>query len=121
EATYGGAVYVKRGELAGGLYDLQQQLANGTSWYDTRIAGTRRDAFFGTSVATGDFNGDGMDDLIVGSPGARTPDLNQGAVYVFFGPLPNGNLQAEDANVILRGEAVAHRFGESVTVYDLDD
>jgi hypothetical protein len=42
---------------------------------------------FGSSLATGDFNGDGYDDLAVGVPGEKIGDYNTaaGAVNVFYG------------------------------------
>lgn len=39
---------------------------------------------FGASLATGDFNGDGMTDLLVGAPAQNA--------YVYFGPFPTGAL-----------------------------
>lgn len=46
---------------------------------------------FGYTLASGDVNGDGYTDLIVGAPmHSPTPSLfQQGAVYVFFGPAFN--------------------------------
>jgi hypothetical protein len=45
-----------------------------------------RDAHFGYSLATtGDINGDGFVDLIVGAPGYKVKDINFGAAYVFYG------------------------------------
>lgn len=41
-------------------------------------------AYFGSTVATGDVNGDGKADIIVGSP-HDTEDASQGHVYVFSG------------------------------------
>ena len=61
-----------------------------------RADGEATDDGTGTSVATGDVNGDGIPDLIIGAPGANT---SSGAVYVVFGtrtgfpdPLPLSSL-----------------------------
>ncbi|GIS33552.1 MAG: hypothetical protein Ct9H90mP5_00010 [Acidimicrobiaceae bacterium] len=41
------------------------------------------DENFGSAVAAGDFNGDGFDDLIVGSPGESVNGLeNAGAIQI---------------------------------------
>ncbi len=71
---------------------------------------------FGDSVAcAGDFNGDGLDDVIVGNPvhdgGARF----SGSAYVFFGgrdgPINNPDMNAD---VVLHGAGEADSFGISV-------
>lgn len=46
---------------------------------------------FGHTLATGDFNGDGADDLAIGVPFEDWIDLNDGAVHVVFG-VPNVGL-----------------------------
>lgn len=45
----------------------------------------REDGFFGASTASGDIDGDGSDEIIVGASGASSPTVPaSGAVYVFF-------------------------------------
>ncbi|MGE0641264.1 MAG: FG-GAP repeat protein [Thermoanaerobaculia bacterium] len=43
--------------------------------------------WFGRTLATGDFNGDGHDDLAVGVPHETSSFLQQGAVSIFYGSL----------------------------------
>jgi hypothetical protein len=43
------------------------------------------DDFFGKSLAAGDFDGDGYDDLAIGVPGDNTGALDAGAVVVLYG------------------------------------
>ncbi len=53
---------------------------------DTLLELNQADADFGISVASaGDFNGDGIDDVIVGAPLYEQYALNEGAAFVFFG------------------------------------
>jgi len=64
--------------------------------------------FFGTGVnLRGDVNGDGLDDLVVGSAGIGYPDTTEstGAIYVFHGrsSVPD-SLGALDADVRIYGE-----------------
>ena len=78
--------------------------------------------WFAYSHGQGDFNGDGILDLVVGAPqdyyySAPEP----GHVYLFFGPDWNGG--ADDpasADVILRGNAAFDGFGDNLAVADTD-
>jgi hypothetical protein len=68
---------------------------------------------FGAAVsAAGDFNGDGIDDLIVGAPLANAPGQYQGAAFIYFG----GSLVTGGApDVTLAGEVAGDRFGWAVS------
>jgi hypothetical protein len=66
---------------------------------------------FGQSVASaGDVNGDGFDDLVVGSDGKDAGGSNVGRAYIFFG----GRVIDNTADVILTGAAPEEKFGCSV-------
>lgn len=52
------------------------------------LKGSNGDNYLGASVAGGDFNMDGFQDVIIGAPGADSPNstmLEEGEVYVIFG------------------------------------
>ena len=66
-----GIVYILQGS-ANRLYGPQDQLVH-------RL---ERDLAFGQALTSGDFNGDGYDDLAVGAPMYRD---DRGAVYVYYG------------------------------------
>jgi hypothetical protein len=65
---------------------------------------------FGASVAfSGDVNGDGYGDVIIGAHGSGAPAT--GRAYIYFG----GALMDTTADVILLGESVGDVFGASVS------
>jgi uncharacterized protein (TIGR03437 family) len=80
----------------------------------------------GASLATGDLNGDGVVDLVVGAPAANhgTQDAGKdtGAVYVFFGKTTLGgslDLAQQKPDVTLYGERSYDAFGASVAIADI--
>jgi hypothetical protein len=81
---------------------------------DITISGVTQNYYFGEDLATGDFNADGRDDLVVSAPFALT---NQGKVYIYFG----GSIISEGssgADIVLDGEVVSSYFGASFTTGD---
>ena len=119
-ANEGGVVYVFPGSTDGGDIDFTDVLADGTGPWSTKIIGTRPGVFLGSEIDSADLNGDGVDDLILGAYGARVSSYQQGAVYVFFGPIPAGDHDAEAADLILKGPTKSDRFGFAVDVLDYD-
>ena len=80
-ATSAGAVTILYGTPAGTTSE-NSAVFNQASGGGSRSAGNR----FGASLATGDFDGDGRDDLAVGAPGTSVSGVgNAGAVTVFYG------------------------------------
>ena len=80
---------------------------------DLTFNGSATDDLFGQSVAVGDVNGDGVDDIVVGSP--QTDQASGlGLVYVFFG---DSNIASGTAgNVILVGPTLQGAFGTQIQV-----
>lgn len=81
---------------------------------------------FGASVAVGDFDGDGYDDLVIGVPGediGQTPDA--GAVVVLYGSQDGLTTDGaadfwQDGPGMLGVSEADDRFGESLAVGDFD-
>ncbi len=73
---------------------------------------------FGFAMATGDLNGDGDNELIVGSPmHSPSPDLYQkGALYVFWGP---GHSQASQLKI--PATSTVNGIGISLATGDIND
>ena len=89
-AAAAGAVYVVYGP-ASGTIDL--------SFSDARMLGVRSGDWAGYSVDNaGDFNGDGVDDIVVGAPYAHPDGAYIGAAYVVYGPPDDGDSSLGDAD-----------------------
>jgi hypothetical protein len=87
-----GSVYVFFGPVTGRFL---------ASEADVIVTGQRDNDEFGTAVATGDVDGNGAADLIVGAQ--QLFRVASGRAYVFYGPL-SGSISANDADAILVGE-----------------
>ncbi|WP_395376992.1 hypothetical protein [Marinicella sp. W31] len=87
--TDSGAVMILYGNLDDGLRTTNRQfLYQGT---DPSLDGVEEDDRFGWSLTSGDYDGDGFDDLVVGSPfedvdnGVSGNVINGGIVNLFYG------------------------------------
>jgi len=95
---------------------------------DVVIKGVDTGDLTGEYITTGDINGDGFDDIIIGVPAPPVDDENvtpqdkSGAVYVVFGgsSLPSDVDLKTDAGYILYGEDPGDRFGQTVHAADIN-
>jgi hypothetical protein len=107
-----------RGLLHGGravqfLGDLETTSEGGEAFLD----GTA----FGSALAAGDLNADGMTDLVVGAPKeAPVPDSDQGqgAIHILFGSATGLSLASE--RVLARPRREDPLFGDVLAVGDVD-
>jgi len=67
----------------------------------------------GDAVATGDLNGDGVDDLIVSAPQASGDEAFEGAVHVFYGPV-SGEVVPTAADATLTGGEESASVGSAL-------
>jgi hypothetical protein len=104
-AVSSGRVLVYYGPVSGALT---------TADADAVIDGITFNEMLGTSVAAaGDLNDDGTGDLVIGAPRPNLNGAGTGHAYVFYGPV-TGHHGANEADVILAGEALNDEFGMSV-------
>ena len=95
-----------------GTVDLSQEKAN------QKICHTSNYAYSGTAVISGDVNGDGYDDIIIGARGASS---YSGEILIFYG-MTNTGAELTDANadVTISAPSGARYMGESIGVGDVD-
>jgi hypothetical protein len=107
-----GAAYLLYGPVSGTV-DLG--LADGV------LTGASASDAAGTALAwAGDFDGDGLDDAIIGAPTADPGGAEAGCAYLFFS-VPGGATAVSGADTLLLGTAVADRAGAAVAgVGDVD-
>ncbi len=108
-ATESGRIYIFFGTNdlpASGLASLRADLV---------INGANAGDHFGHAIASaGDFNGDGLDDLIVGAPHSNLRAAAAGAAYILYGSNSGPSTDLADATV-LTGQGAGDHFGWSVT------
>eukprot|EP01100_Stratorugosa_tubuloviscum_P014442 TRINITY_DN772_c1_g2_i1.p1 TRINITY_DN772_c1_g2~~TRINITY_DN772_c1_g2_i1.p1 ORF type:complete len:822 (+),score=401.78 TRINITY_DN772_c1_g2_i1:18-2483(+) len=91
------------------------------------IEGTTNYGYLGWSIASGDFNADGIQDLIIGEPGwGPVGQPMTGGIYVIFGREGDSGhnqtryLTTDNADVFINGPSVYSKFGFAVTVLDFN-
>ena len=121
--TYGvdaGAVYITYGRAHRDIVDLALAGAETDAAPYARIYSDPRRGQFGQVITTGDFNGDGIDDLAAAAPMDNLAGAQSGRVYVFFGPLV-GDHFTEDADLTYDAAARHSWTGGALASVDLDN
>ncbi|MFN0150428.1 MAG: FG-GAP repeat protein [bacterium] len=122
DSEHVGAIHL----LFGGA-DFRDRHADGLTNAATKIRGTREGQGVGGFMASGDFNGDGKSDLLVGSPWTTESDsllTEGGAAYLILGrargEFPAELLLPDSADaVFVPGDRGVH-LGEGVALGDFD-
>ncbi len=104
---------------------LATDLTGPTPVLPSRIYSSTTESRFGRPLATGDVDGDGMDDLLVGSRLDDTTTLNGGAAYLFLSADDDGRPAADlmlelDASWQVESEQDYDYLGWGVALTDLD-
>jgi hypothetical protein len=93
---------------------------------DMTILGADAGDGMGTSLASADLNGDGVDDIVVGTEGGDGPDnarQDGGDVYIVLGPTSLGqtvDMALGDYSAAIFGEQPGDAFGVRVAAADWD-
>jgi len=90
-----------------------------------RLLGAESGDRFGSTLATGDYDGDGDDDLLVSAPGVDGDTTDLGAVYIFAGSdlyllstLADQTWESSTALLRIDGPAADVRLGRALTFAD---
>jgi len=98
---------------------LEGELAMADAW-TTKIAASSSHDRAGRAVASGDLNGDGTPDLLVGADDADSGGRDAGAVYVIAGPVAAGATDLEQvATRIYTGAEADDAIGTALAVGDI--
>jgi hypothetical protein len=120
-----GAVYIVLGRQPFANPTLIDTNLAASNLPDVRIFGLNANDRLGFAVASGDVNGDGISDVLMGAPGAdfnATPRNDTGAVFVIFGSntLTNRTIdlatQPSPASVTIFGSRAGDEFGSAIAV-----
>lgn len=99
---------------------LARAATAGAGWpliLDWSAGGTEQGAQFGGAVASGDLNGNGYPDLIVGAPKFSQDAYRSGAVFVYYGTAQGW---AAVPDLIVSVAQTGGRFGAAVAATDLN-
>lgn len=114
-----GKVFVVFGDGAfssGQTIDLASQA-------DSIISGNEQDAELGTNIATGDVNGDGIQDIILGEDlGSDSLWSSEGRVFIIYGSASfSASISLNSADVKIYGDNAGDQLGDAVVSGDLND
>jgi len=98
----------------GSTFDVDSQLGSPSA--NINITGPVAGESLGTGVALVDLDGDGWDEIVIGSPEAQSASTPNGIIRIFWGTpaLVAGIWQAEDADIEIIGGHAVGRCGQSL-------
>ncbi len=113
------SIFYGRNAFASKNVDLSKSMA------DFNIYGEHSGDQLGTSLAVGDFNNDGIDDIAIGAHNAYWEGIRPGKVYVVYGQSTEArqmiNLELDEPNIEFVGAEDGDKFGLSLSTVDVND
>jgi hypothetical protein len=113
-----GKIYV----FHGGAIPSGTAIDLGVTSADLEITGDEVLSLFGWTVEAGDTNGDGADDIVIGSIAAdNAGQEDAGKLHIFHGPVASGALGAAEADQTVIGAAPGDQLGASLAFGDTNN
>ncbi len=113
-----GALYYDNGETDEGRVFVYYGSSSGiSSEADWTAESNQAGAYFGKSVSSGDFNGDGYDDVLVGAHLYDGGETNEGRVFVYYG---SSSGISSDADWTAESNRIYGHFGRHVSCGDFN-
>ena len=85
---------------------------------DVLVKGQNGANYLSLGMTGGDLNGDGEGDVLVGAPGNDIGGSNRGTIYVMYGPVSAGEVNAGDMSDYITGESNADEVGSVLDMFD---
>ena len=114
-ASDAGAVFGWNATGHGGTYDFSALNALDEPFHSFRIYGIAPNDNVGSAVASGDVNGDGTADVVIGTENYAN---GTGLISIFYGPVTGDHL-ITDADVAVNGATDSHA-GKSIAIINLN-
>jgi Ca2+-binding RTX toxin-like protein len=121
---HSGGAYVVFGSASGLPPTLDLSTLDGTNGF--QIVGTGSDNYAGVNVTAGDFNGDGLADVLIGDPNGDLNGTSSGGVFVVLGSSGGFAAQVHALDLTgadgfrIDGDTAGYRSGAQIAAVDLN-
>ncbi|MBN1153890.1 FG-GAP repeat protein [candidate division KSB1 bacterium] len=117
------SIYLINALVSPFLYSQTSSFDLNSAEADFILFGHDENKYLGETLATGDINGDGYDDIFIAATQSHIDTANYGTVYIFLGPIePHSKIDLiEDcASITISGKYQNGLFGSDIEVEDLN-
>ncbi|MGB0639196.1 MAG: MopE-related protein [Myxococcota bacterium] len=87
---------------------------------DVTFTGRTGYNYAGLGLTSGDLDGDGEGDVLIGAPGNDVGGANTGTIYILWGPIESGSVTAASVSDYVTGQAEGDGIGDSMRLFDVN-